>query len=34
MKFAAFMSRVGKWKAVPGSWKDLFWPEIYHLNGS
>ncbi len=34
MKFATFMARVGKWKTVPASWKDLFWPEIYHLDGS
>ena len=34
LKFATFMGRVGKWKAVPASWKDLFRPEIWDLNGS
>jgi NitT/TauT family transport system substrate-binding protein len=34
MKWATFMARVGKWKATPASWKDLFWPEIHDLNGS
>lgn len=34
MKFATFMARVGKWKATPASWKDLFWPEVWDLDGS
>ena len=34
LQWATFMGRVGKWKAQPGSWKDLFWPEIHDLPGS
>lgn len=34
MQFATFMHRVGKTKAAPESWKDLFFPEIYDLPGS
>jgi NitT/TauT family transport system substrate-binding protein len=34
MKWATFMNKVGRLKVAPASWKDLFWPEIYGLNGS
>lgn len=34
MKYADFMYRVGKIKRQAGSWKDLFFPEIYDLGGS
>lgn len=34
MKWASFIQRVGKSKAVAQSWKDLFWPEIHDLPGS
>jgi NitT/TauT family transport system substrate-binding protein len=34
MKFAAFMHSVGSIKEAPKSWKDMFFPEIHHLNGS
>ena len=34
MKFAEFMNGVGTLKARPGSWQDLFFPEIHRLPGS
>jgi NitT/TauT family transport system substrate-binding protein len=34
MVYANFMSRVGMIKAKPDSWKDVFVPEIRHLNGN
>ena len=34
MKFAEFMHSVGSIKALPSSWKDLFFPEIHGLPGS
>jgi len=34
MAFAEFMSRVGRLKAMPTSWKDYFFPEIYGAKGS
>ena len=34
MKWAAFMHQVGRLKTAPTSWKDLFWPEIWDLDGS
>ena len=34
MKYADFMAEVGSIKAKPGSWKDLFFPEIRDLPGS
>jgi len=34
MKFAEFMHAVGSIKAMPSSWKDLFFPEIHGLPGS
>ncbi len=34
MKFANFMHSVGTIKAAPGSWKDMFFPEIHHMSGS
>ena len=34
MAFAEFMSRVGRLKAKPASWKDYFFPEIYGEKGS
>jgi len=33
MKFARFMHDVGSVKAVPASWKDLFFPEVHDLKG-
>jgi NitT/TauT family transport system substrate-binding protein len=33
-KWADFMYRMGRIKAAPASWKDLFWPEIHNLEGS
>jgi NitT/TauT family transport system substrate-binding protein len=33
MKFAEFMSRVGVLKLKPGSWKDLFVPELHGVPG-
>ena len=32
--FADFMHRVGRLSAKPGSWTDLFFPEIHALPGS
>ena len=34
MKWAEFMHKVGRIKSAASSWKDLFWPEIYNLDGS
>ena len=34
MKFAAFMARIGTLKEAPNSWKDVFFPEAYNLEGS
>jgi NitT/TauT family transport system substrate-binding protein len=34
MTFAEFMSRVGRLKAKPATWKDYFFPEIYGEKGS
>jgi len=34
MKYAEFMHSVGTIKAMPSSWKDLFFPEIHALPGS
>lgn len=34
MKYADFMAEVGSIKTKPGSWKDLFFPEIHDLKGS
>ena len=34
MKFADFMSSVGRIKAKAASWKDYFFPDIYDLKGS
>jgi len=34
MKYATFMYDVGIVKAVPSTWKDLFFPEIHHVGGS
>ena len=34
MKYADFMARVGKVKRRPANWQDMFFPEIYDLNGS
>ena len=34
IKYATFMHDVGSIKAMPASWKDLFFPEVYHLPGS
>lgn len=34
MKYAEFMHSVGSIKAMPASWKDLFFPEVHGLPGS
>jgi NitT/TauT family transport system substrate-binding protein len=34
MKIVDFMYKVGRIKKKPASWKDLFFPEAYGLNGS
>jgi len=34
MKYASFMASVGSLKSTPGSWKDLFFPEVHDLPGS
>jgi sulfonate transport system substrate-binding protein len=34
MKFVDFMYKVGRIKTKPASWKDMFFPEAYGLNGS
>jgi NitT/TauT family transport system substrate-binding protein len=33
MRFATFMHRIGTLKALPTSWKDVFFPEIHQLPG-
>ena len=34
MKFVDVMFTVGRIKKKPASWKDMFFPEAYGLNGS
>jgi NitT/TauT family transport system substrate-binding protein len=34
MKYADFMHSIGSIKNDPKSWKDVFFPNIYHLPGS
>jgi NitT/TauT family transport system substrate-binding protein len=34
MKYAEFMHAVGSIKAMPATWKDLFFPEVHDLPGS
>lgn len=34
MDFAAFMHKVGRIKRLPGSWKDMFFPESQDVQGS
>ena len=34
MTFVAFKARIGNVRTMPGSWKDLFFPEIHALPGS
>jgi len=34
MKFAAFQHRIGQVKALPASWKDLFFPALHDRPGS
>jgi NitT/TauT family transport system substrate-binding protein len=34
MKWATFMYKVGRIKAQPASWKDMFWPELHDRDGS
>jgi NitT/TauT family transport system substrate-binding protein len=34
MKWASFMYKVGRIKAAPATWKDLFWPELHDREGS
>jgi NitT/TauT family transport system substrate-binding protein len=34
MDFAAFMHKVGRVKRLPGSWKDMFFPESQDVAGS
>jgi len=34
MKYSEFMHDVGSIKKRPGSWKDLFFPEVQDLPGS
>ncbi|WP_235893187.1 hypothetical protein [Pelomicrobium methylotrophicum] len=34
MKFADFLHRTGSIKNRPGSWKDVYFPEIHDLPGS
>jgi NitT/TauT family transport system substrate-binding protein len=34
MKYATFMHKVGTIKAMPASWKDMFFPEAHDLKGS
>lgn len=33
-KFSDFLFRIGTIKQKPNSWKDLFFPEVHHLEGS
>jgi NitT/TauT family transport system substrate-binding protein len=34
VKYAAFMHAVGRIKAMPADWKELFFPELHSLPGS
>jgi NitT/TauT family transport system substrate-binding protein len=34
VKFVAFRVAIGTIRTMPGSWKDLFFPDIHHLIGS
>jgi NitT/TauT family transport system substrate-binding protein len=34
MHFARFLNKVGTIKTMPESWKDMFFPEIHHLQGN
>jgi len=34
MRYVEFMHKVGTCKKMPGSWKDLFMPEVHELKGS
>jgi NitT/TauT family transport system substrate-binding protein len=34
MRYVEFMHKVGTCKKLPGSWKDLFMPEVHELAGS
>ena len=34
LPFAAFRARIGTLRHAPRSWKELFFPEIYHAGGS
>ena len=34
MPWAQFMQRTGTIKTAPSSWKELFFPEVHHLQGS
>jgi NitT/TauT family transport system substrate-binding protein len=34
MIYADFLSKVGRLKNKPTSWKEMFWPEIHDLNGN
>jgi NitT/TauT family transport system substrate-binding protein len=34
MHFARFLNKVGTIKAMPASWKDMFFPEIHDLPGT
>ena len=34
MRYAEFLQKVGSIKQRPGSWKDLFFPEIHDRDGS
>ena len=34
MRYVEFMHKVGTCKKLPGSWKDMFMPEVHELKGS
>ena len=34
MKYVDFMHQVGTIKTKPASWKEMFFPEIHHVEGS
>jgi len=34
MQVVTFMHKTGRLKAAPGTWKDMFFPEIHNLSGS
>jgi NitT/TauT family transport system substrate-binding protein len=34
MHFARFLHKADRIKSMPESWKDMFFPEIHHLNGN